>query len=104
MTKKCLQCGLCCRLFLINLNEAEYKSGKYKTIFEKFGMVENFSEAQKYGFNILTQKKDGSCVYLKNNLCSIHTDRPSVCRGFFCHSKSLKFTKMREMIDHRRIE
>jgi len=104
MTKKCLQCGICCQLFLINLNKAEYKSGKYQTMFEKFGMVENFSEAQKNGFNILAQNKDGRCVYLKNNLCSIHKDRPSVCRKFFCQSKSLKFAGMRKMIDRARLE
>ena len=103
MSRKCLQCGLCCRLFLINLSKAEYKSGKYQTMFGKSGMVENFSEARKYGLNLLAQNKNGSCVYLKNNLCSIHENRPSVCRKFFCQSKSLKFAGMRKMIDRARL-
>lgn len=104
MIKKCRQCGICCQLFLINLDKAEYKSGKYQTMFGEFGMVKNFSETQKYGLNLLAQKKDGSCIYLKNNSCKIHTDRPSVCRKFFCDSKSLKFKRMREMIDQRCLE
>jgi Fe-S-cluster containining protein len=91
-------------LFLVNLNETEYKSGRYKTIFEKFGIKENFSEAQKYGFNILAQNKDGSCVYLKNNSCQIHKDRPQVCRIFFCTSKSKKFEKMRQLIEKERFK
>jgi Fe-S-cluster containining protein len=104
MSKNCHQCGICCRLFLINLDKTEYKSGRYQTMFEEFGINENFSEAQRYGMNILLQNKDESCIYLKNNSCRIHEDRPAVCRRFFCHSKSLKFAKMRAMIDRRRIE
>jgi Fe-S-cluster containining protein len=104
MSKKCFQCGACCQLFLINLDESEYKSGKYQTMFGRSWITENFSKAQKYGLNLLAQKKDGSCVYLKNNSCKIHVDRPSVCRKFFCQSKSLKFANMRNMIDRRRIE
>lgn len=103
MTKKCDQCGICCRLFLINLNEAEYKSRRYKTMFEKFGGLKNFSEAKKYGINILAQNKDNSCIYLKNDFCRIHKDRPLACREFFCASKSKKFGKMKQMIDQERL-
>jgi len=104
MVKECSKCGICCKLFLINLNEVEYKSGKYKTMFEKFGIIENFSEAKKYGINILSQNKDGSCVYLKNNSCKIYKDRPRLCRIFFCTSKSKKFEKMRQAIGLERLK
>lgn len=83
---KCSQCGVCCRLFLINLNEEEYLSRKYKTVFEEFGLME-FKEAELTGANILEQKEDGSCVYLEKGRCSIHKKRPLVCRKFFCSSK-----------------
>ena len=102
MTDKCCQCGLCCRLFLINLNEKEYYSGKYKTELESFGKVDNFPKATSYGTNILKQKKDGSCVYLKENKCSIHKNRPQVCKEFFCNSNSKKFKKMIERIEKER--
>lgn len=67
-------------------------------MFEKFGIIENFSKAKKYGINILAQNEDNGCVYLKNNSCSIYKDRPRVCREFFCTSKSKKFEKMRQLL------
>lgn len=98
MKDKCWSCGLCCKLFLINLNENEYKSGKFKTVFEKFGIIDDFKKASGCGANILAQKKDGACVYLKNNLCSIHEERPSVCRKFFCTTKNKKYEGMIKII------
>ena len=69
----CLQCGVCCNLFLINLSEEEYKSGRYQTMFDEF--VHDFEEAQLVGANILKQKEDKTCIYLKDNKCSIHSFR-----------------------------
>lgn len=94
MENKCTACGLCCKLFLINLSEKEYKSGKYKTVFRDYGIIEDYKKAVSCGANIIAQKKDGSCVYLKGKLCSIHKTRPKVCRKFFCTSKEKKFDAM----------
>jgi Fe-S-cluster containining protein len=96
---KCNQCGTCCRLFLVNLTEDEYKSGRYRTIFEEFGIVEDFEEAQMTGANILRQNDDGSCIYLKDNKCSIHSTRPESCRKFFCNSKKPEFREMIKKIE-----
>ncbi len=98
MRVKCSQCGICCRLFLINLTEEEYRSGKYKTQFEEFGLIDDFHKVTLYGVNILKQKEDGICIYLKENKCSIHKTRPRSCREFFCTSKLKKFGKMIEQI------
>ena len=62
------------------------------------GVVENFKLAQESGANILDQKPDGSCIYLEGNQCSIHSNRPSVCRDFFCTSKAERFTGMVKII------
>jgi len=94
MKNKCTQCGICCSLFLINLNKKEYYSGKYKTQFEEFGLINNFLEATSCGANLLKTKKDGSCIYLQNNKCSIHQNRPQTCREFFCNSKEPRFKEM----------
>ena len=84
----CSQCGVCCKLFVINLNEAEYRSGKFKTVFQEFGMVDNFEEAELIGSNLLAQQEPTiTCIYLKDSKCSIHQDRPQACRNFFCESK-----------------
>ncbi|MFC1732513.1 YkgJ family cysteine cluster protein [candidate division KSB1 bacterium] len=94
---KCSKCGVCCKLFLINLTEEEYRSGKYKTQFEDFGLTEDFEEAEMCGANIITQNEDGSCIYLKNGKCSIHMTKPQSCRNFFC--KDTKFNNMIEKIE-----
>jgi Fe-S-cluster containining protein len=90
----CKLSGVCCRLFYINLDEEEYKSKKFRTQFEEFGFIEDFEEAQEYGANVLSKNEDGSCIYLKENLCSIHDSRPKVCRKFFCNSTNPKFQDM----------
>jgi Fe-S-cluster containining protein len=94
----CNQCGDCCKLFVINLNEEEYKSGKYKTIFEEFGIVSDFEEAELTGANLLAMNEDDSCTYLKDGKCSIHQQRPQVCRAFFCEAKDPWFQPMIEKI------
>ena len=95
---KCNQSGVCCKLFFITLTEEEYKSGKYKTQFEEFGVVDDFEEAQKCAANVLEQKEDGSCIYLKDNKCSIHPTRPKACRDFFCASKDKTYKHMIDMV------
>ena len=97
---KCSKCGVCCKLFVINLSEEEYKSKNYKTQFEEFGLTEDFEEAEYCGANIITQKQDGSCIYQKDNKCSIHDTRPKACRNFFCTDPN--FESMNKKIrDHK---
>ena len=102
LTQSCSQCGICCRLFLINLNQKEWGSHWYKTALKKNCSDDDFNTIQKYGGNILSQKKDGSCIYLNNNLCSVHERRPKACRDFICSSTSKKFKGMISMIKERR--
>jgi Fe-S-cluster containining protein len=89
---ECSQCGICCKLFLINLTEEEYKSKKYNTMFDEF--VPDFEEAEMVGANVLAQNDDESCIYLKDKKCSIHSKRPQSCRKFFCNSKEERFSEM----------
>jgi Fe-S-cluster containining protein len=98
---KCSKCGICCKLFYINLNEEEYRSRKYKTQFDFFEFVEDFEEAEMCAANIITQREDGSCIYLKNSKCSIHNSRPEACRNFFC--KHPKFETMNKKIQEHKI-
>ncbi len=95
---KCHECGVCCKLFLINLTEEEYQSSRYKTQFESFGIENDFNEAQMNAANIISQKDDGSCIYLKGGKCSIHSKRPQSCRKFFCTSKEQGFKTMIDKI------
>lgn len=68
-------------------------------MFDEF--VEDFEEAELCGTNILAQKEDNSCIYLKDNKCSIHDKRPNSCRNFFCDSKEKRFEKMIKTIKQR---
>jgi len=90
---------VCCKLFLINLSEKEYLSNQYKTQFNKKISPKNFKKALSCGAATLKQKKDGSCIYLKDKQCSIHKRRPAVCRGFFCSSPLKKYQSMIRQIN-----
>lgn len=98
MANSCNGCGLCCRLFYINLSEKEYRSGKYKTMFQDEREIESFKLAKDCGANLLAKNEDGSCTYLVNNQCSIHEHRPRVCGDFFCTTKAKRFECMVEII------
>ncbi|MEI6498858.1 MAG: YkgJ family cysteine cluster protein [bacterium] len=98
MANKCEQCGVCCKLFAINLNATEYHSHQYETIFPYSKDFDKFSDISKYGLNLVAQKSDGSCIYLENNFCKIHLTRPQVCRKFFCGSKNKQFVQMQQII------
>ncbi|MEI6266882.1 MAG: YkgJ family cysteine cluster protein [bacterium] len=97
-TPTCSMCGLCCKLFLINLNEEEYFSGKYQTVFDDIVTFDTFAEVEEAGAIFLKQKTDGSCIYLKDKKCSIHKNRPAVCGEFFCQGVENKFIEMRSII------
>jgi putative endonuclease len=94
MEDKCFECGECCKLFLIDLTEDEYKSRDFKTQFDKFDFIEDFNLAKECGANIIEQDSAGSCIYLENGKCSIHQKRPESCKEFFCTSKDKKFKDM----------
>jgi Fe-S-cluster containining protein len=98
-SQSCIQCGICCRLFLINLNQKELLSGKFETQFKEYISDTNFDTIKKYGGNILKRNSDGSCNYLENNLCSIHKNRPQACRNFSCSSKLTKYKGMIALIN-----
>ena len=91
-------CGLCCKLFYINLSKAEYESGKFRTIYANLDSIDDFDAAEDCGATLLEKKDDNSCIYLKENLCSIHDTRPAVCREFFCTTKEDKFQNMVDII------
>jgi len=96
-------CGVCCKLFLINLSEEEYCSGNYKTVSDNFEFDDEFIDIKSYGGNILIQNDDGSCIYQKDNKCSIHKKRPIVCRNFYCTSKNKRFKSMIEKINKNKL-
>jgi Fe-S-cluster containining protein len=94
----CSMCGLCCQLFWINLNEEEYNSRKYLTVFDDIEIFDDFTKAKECGANLVKKKNNGDCIYLKANKCSIHERRPVVCKEFFCSGTETKYEKMRNIV------
>ena len=65
-------------------------------MFDEF--VPDFEEAEMVGANVLKQKEDGSCIYLKDGKCHIHNFSPQSCKNFFCDSDEPNFKGMIEKI------
>lgn len=102
LIQSCTLCGACCTLFCINLTQKEWESGAYKTMIHTSETTDNFKTINTYGGNIVQQHSDGSCIYLKNNACSIHKTRPQSCRNFFCTSQAKKYKTMIRMINNKK--
>jgi Fe-S-cluster containining protein len=83
---KCERCALCCgdtkdRVRRILLLEVEAKSISQKTR----RIVEDFAEKLD-GFEpyiyMMRKAKNGKCVFLKDDLCTIYQIRPVICRFY----------------------
>jgi Fe-S-cluster containining protein len=73
----CSRCLSCCRFKTIQLNPYEIarlsgNRGMSTTLF-----IERFTTN---GGTVLGSKPDGTCVFLNDTGCSVHADRPLVCR------------------------
>lgn len=73
----CNGCTQCCRSPNIYIELTLEEAGRLQSHVD-----------EKYG-PILARKPDGSCVYLTDAGCSIHTSRPVVCRKYDCRLYAL---------------
>jgi len=87
---KCLQCGNCCGEGFIYL-----KPGEASRMAVKLGMHAGVFKKKYTAFFLflgraLKWQKDGFCVFMKGNKCSIYEARPSQCRTWPYWKKLLK--------------
>ena len=68
------QCGACCRYDKVSITWEEYELLRRNTQREVIVLSDNQG-------NIFLDSSDG-CQFLKNNICTIHSFRPSTCRAF----------------------
>ena len=79
--------AMCCRDWAVGMSAEEYASGIYDseiicTLTDKTCRdTLSICTSRRYR---LKKKEDGSCIYLKDNRCSIYAERPKVCRDFVC--------------------
>jgi len=97
--------AMCCRQWKVLVFKDEHSSGRYQVESRCNLTGRECDRNQDICVNlkyILKKKEDGSCIYLnKENRCSIYTDRPKVCRRFFCTggwslTSALPGSKMKE--------
>jgi hypothetical protein len=91
---KCDQCALCCgdtpkkiRTILLLKTETDHISQKVLIKLNNF--AEKIEGFEPYAYR-MKKTKDGKCVFLKDNLCSIYEVRPLICRFYPFQLKSLR--------------
>lgn len=72
MLNPCTDCGVCCRSFRVAFYHGEPQVPAELTV-----QVSPFLACMKG-----TEHGSGPCVALRDNRCSIYSNRPSICRDF----------------------
>ena len=84
---KCLKCGICCgdtteknRHILLLKSEAEQIAASIGKPTAEFTVKVEGTEP--YVYEIRKTAKDGKCVFLKSNQCTVYSLRPLICRFY----------------------
>jgi Fe-S-cluster containining protein len=83
---KCEKCALCCgdtedrvrRIFLLEIESERISRKTRKSVNAFAGKLEGF---EPY-FYMMKKAKDGKCIFLKGNVCTIYRIRPLICRFY----------------------
>jgi hypothetical protein len=83
---QCIKCGICCgdtkektRHILLLKTEAEQIATTTSQQTSKFTIKINNKAPYTYK---MKKTKNGKCIFLKNNRCTIYTARPLICRFY----------------------
>jgi hypothetical protein len=84
---QCTKCALCCgdtkkrtRHILLLKKEAERISEVTLKLVEEFSV--QIEGQEPYVYEMKKTKKEGKCLFLKENICTIYTLRPLICRFY----------------------
>jgi len=84
---KCVKCGICCgnthaktRHILLLKTEAEQISNATKRPITEFAV--KIEGKEPYIYELAKTAKEGTCVFLERNQCTIYALRPLVCRFY----------------------
>lgn len=76
---KCMRCSVCCVNRTIPVNPYEASRLSRRLGISKVEFFARYTEGQE---RILRLKADASCIFLTDQGCGVHRDRPLVCRLF----------------------
>lgn len=81
-TFSCLKCGRCCELEVI-VTESELKliEEKYPEKVKEVERIRKYKKISNGLYSLLFSSEMGSeCIFLKNNLCTVHEYKPVLCK------------------------
>ena len=83
---RCIRCGICCgdtkdksRHVLLLKNEVEQIAKA--TGRQIFNFAAKIEDNAPYSYK-MKKRKNGKCVFLENNRCTIYSSRPLICRFY----------------------
>lgn len=91
---RCERCALCCRdtedkvrMILLLRNEADHISKKTSMSLDEF--AEKIEGSEPYVYR-MRKTRDGECIFLGDESCSIYKMRPLICRFYPFQLKNLR--------------
>ena len=81
-TFSCLRCGRCCKLEVV-VSESELKTieEKYPEKVKEVERIRKYKQISHELYSLLfSTEKHSECIFLKNNLCTIHNYKPVLCK------------------------
>lgn len=78
----CTLCGNCCRDRVVVLYEEDVrrlKQAGHRNFYEPTEELERKLTKAPYKMKM---REDGSCIFLRGNLCSVYEQRPDTCRRY----------------------
>lgn len=72
---------VCCKNYGVTLNAKEVK------FYEEKEIVPLTENSMLLGYVWVLKKVNGSCVFLKENKCTIYDRRPNACKNFDCRER-----------------
>jgi Fe-S-cluster containining protein len=94
---RCIRCGICCgdtkdksRHILLLKNEVEQIAKA--TGRQIFNFAAKIEDNAPYSYK-MKKRKNGKCVFLENNRCTIYSSRPLICRFYPFELKAMNNRK-----------
>jgi Fe-S-cluster containining protein len=78
----CLRCGNCCRDVIGHERRILLTENDLKRIKDVTGLDDFFDETGEEPFKAIMKKKNGDCIFLREEECSIYDSRALLCRMY----------------------